>query len=75
MLVGPKLFDHELYSGEEIEEAKHAFLDVLKRFDGLFDKGTYLISASEPTCIDIMFYNEISTLLLLIRLQAKTFKQ
>ena len=74
MLVGPKLFDHELYSGEEIEEAKHAFLDVLTRFDGLFDKGTYLISAVEPTAIDIVYYNEVSTILLLTRIGDKTFK-
>jgi len=51
-----------------------AFLEVLTRLNALFDKGNFLISAVEPTVIDIMFYNEVSTILLLTRLGDKNFK-
>ena len=73
MLIGPKLFDHKLYSGEYIEETKQKFLEVLTLVDGLFDKSNFLISV-EPTVVDIMFYNEISIILLLTRIGDKTFK-
>lgn len=47
---------------------------MLTRLDGLFEKGNFLISAVEPTVVDIMFYNEVSTILLLTRIGDKTFK-
>jgi len=68
VMIGPKLFGHEYYSGEEVEAAKLAFLEVLKRLEGLMDKGQYLISSVEPTVVDIIYYNEVSTALLLTRI-------
>mmetsp|Transcript_24190 Transcript_24190/g.32424 ORF Transcript_24190/g.32424 Transcript_24190/m.32424 type:complete len:103 (-) Transcript_24190:443-751(-) len=68
VMIGPKLFGHELYSGEELEATKLAYLDVLSRVDGLLEKGNYLISSVEPTVVDIIFYNEVSIALLLTRL-------
>jgi len=73
VIVGPKAFGHELYPGDEVEAAKLSFLnDILKRVELLFDNRDYLITAIEPTVIDIIFYHEISTALMLTRI--KNFK-
>jgi len=64
--VGPKAFDHENYTGEEIEAAKSAlFEDILPRVNIMLSKQKFLISSNEPTVVDIIFYNEISTAIML----------
>jgi len=74
-MVGPKLFGHDLCSGEELESAKLAFLDVLTRVEGIMNNGNYLISKVEPTVVDIIFYNEVSIALLLTRFGDSQFKK
>ena len=70
VIVGPKAFGHELYSGDEVEAAKLAFLnDILKQVEQMFDSRQYLILAFEPTVVDIIFCHEISTALMLTRIK------
>lgn len=70
VIVGPKAFGHEEYSGDEIEAAKSAFCkDILGRIEGMLNNQMFLISAQEPTAVDIIFYNEISTALMLTRIK------
>ena len=74
VVVGPKAFGHELYSGEEVEAAKKAFMtEILDRVNTMLKSSQYLVTAMEPTVVDIMFYNEISTALMLTRI--KGFKR
>ena len=70
VIVAPKAFGQEEFSGEEIEAAKSVLFDnILKRVDGMLGTQKFLIMSNEPTVIDIIFYNEISTALLLTRVK------
>ena len=72
--MGPKAFGHEDYTGEEIEAAKSAlFEDILPRINSMLATQKFLISSNEPIVVDIIFYNEISTALMLTRV--KGFKR
>ena len=69
-MVGPKAFGHDFYSGEEVENAKAAFLDqTVTQINKMLEKRQFLIANNEPTVIDIIFYSEISTALYLLRLK------
>lgn len=66
VIVGPKILGHEEYTGEEIEAAKNElFGDILKRVNSMLQDRQFLIAKNEPTVVDIIFFNEISTALLL----------
>lgn len=70
VIVGPKAFGHEEYEGDEIEAAKSAFCkDILGRIEAMLNNQMFLIAAQEPTAVDIIFYNEISTALMLTRIK------
>lgn len=74
MLIGPKAFGQGDFNGDQIEAAKNAFFgDVLSRVNSMLEGRQFLISKSEPTVIDIIFYNEISSGLALIKI--KGFKR
>jgi len=75
VIVGPKAFGQGDFTGEEVEAAKAAFFgDILKRFDQMLEGGgQFLISSTEATVVDIVFYNEISNGLMLMRV--KGFKR
>ena len=62
VLIGPKAFGQGDFNGDQIEAAKNAFFgDVLNRVNSMLEGRQFLISKSEPTVIDIIFYNEISS--------------
>ena len=72
--VGPKAFGVEDFTGEEVEAAKNAFFqDILKRINEMLSTQKFLISSNEVTVVDIIFYNELSTALMLTRV--KGFKR
>ena len=74
MIVGPKAFGHPGFTGEQVEAAKQAFFsDILHRVNDMLENRQFLISSSEPTVVDIVFYNEISSGLMLTRI--KGFKR
>ena len=75
VLVGPQAFGVNQFTGEEVENAKTSFLeDVLQRLNTLLEgKRQFLISANEATAVDILYYNELSIALFLLRL--KGFKK
>ena len=74
VIVGPKAFGHSEFTGEQVEAAKQAFFsDILHRVNAMLENRQFLISASEPTVVDIVFYNEISSGLMLTRI--KGFKR
>ena len=74
VLIGPKAFCHDIYSGEDVEAAKEAFLgDICKRVEKMLENRQFLIANNEPTVIDIIFYNEMSTSLMIMRI--KGFKR
>ena len=74
MTIGPKAFGHELYSGEEVESAKNDFFDnVCHQVESMLEKRKFLIANNEVTVIDIIFYNEIATAMLIMRI--KGFKR
>ena len=67
-LVGPKAFGFEEPTGEEIEAAKEEFFDdILVRINDQLANRQFMIAKNEPTVVDIIFYNELSTALLLTR--------
>lgn len=71
VMIGPKAFGLTPFSGEEIEEAKTAlFQDILARVDAMLDKKAYLCTMNEPTAVDVMFYSEISTAIMLTNIKA-----
>jgi len=66
ILVGPKAFGEPLYSREQIEEGKKEFFEViLKQLDAMLKDKEYLCTSVEFSAVDIAFYNEISTVMLL----------
>jgi len=70
ILVSPKAFGTEIASGDEVEAAKDAFLnEICKHVENMLDGRSFLISAHEPTVIDIIFYSEMSTVILLMRIK------
>lgn len=73
--MGPKAFGHADFTGDEVEAAKAAFFDdILKRVNMMLESGgDFLIARNEPTVVDIVFYNEISSGLMLTRV--KGFKR
>lgn len=74
VLIGPKAFGQGDFNGDQIEAAKNAFFgDVLSRVNSMLEGRQFLISKSEPTVIDIIFYNEISSGLALTKI--KGFKR
>ena len=75
VMLGPKVFGHGQYSGEEVEAAKTAFYDdILRRINKMLaGQQRYLIARNEPTAVDIIFYNEVSTALMMSRI--KGFKR
>ena len=74
VLIGPKAFCHDIYSGEDVEAAKEAFIgDICKRVEKMLENRQFLIANNEPTVIDIIFYNEMSTSLMIMRI--KGFKR
>jgi len=75
VIVGPKAFGHGDYTGDEVEAAKSVFFgDILKRVNTMLEGGgDFLIMRNEPTVVDIVFYNEISSGLMLTRV--KGFKR
>ena len=70
-MLGPKVFGHSQYSGEEVEAAKTAFYDdILRRMNKMLaGQQRYLIARNEPTAVDIIFYNEVSTALMMSRIR------
>ena len=75
VVVGPKMFDQEHCSGEELEATKAAVLNTIcKRMEQMFsEEVNFLISANEPTVVDIVYYNDIVTALFLMKI--KGFKR
>ena len=74
VIVGPKAFGQPDFTGDEVESAKNAFFgDILNRVNGMLENRQFLISKSEPTVVDIIYYNEISSGLALTKI--KGFKR
>ena len=66
MLIGPKAFGEPHRSAEEIDEAKTYFNEtILKQLDEMLASKTFFCSAQDFTVVDIVFYNEILTVLVL----------
>ena len=64
------MFGEEYAAGEEMEAAKDAFLkEICKHVENLLENRQCLISANEPTIIDIAWYNEMITVILLMRIK------
>ena len=69
VLIAPKAFGHPDASGEETEAAKAAFYeDVLVRVNSMLDKRSYLVLGNEATAVDIIYFNEISTVIFLLNM-------
>ena len=74
VIVGPKAFGQKDFTGDEVEAAKAAFFgDILNRVNSMLENRQFLIAKNEPTVVDIVFYNEISSGLMLTRI--KGFKR
>ena len=74
VLIGPKAFGQGDFDGDQIEAAKNAFFgDVLHKVNAMLEGRQFLISKSEPTVVDIIYYNEISSGLALTKI--KGFKR
>ena len=80
VLVGPKTLNSE-FTAEEVDQAKQDFFHiVLKQLNGMLESAKptgnkFLCTPLEMTAVDIVFYNEISTVLILskIKLRKKEF--
>ena len=80
-MVGPKAFGNTQFSAEDVDSAKTDFFQVvLKQLNCMLDSAKpqgnkFLCTPLELTAVDIVFYNEISTVLILskIKLHKKEF--
>ena len=63
MLVGPKAFGEPEHNPIEVEEARAFFSDVLKLTDGMLKGKQFFCTGTDFTIVDIVVYNEISTVL------------
>ena len=68
--VSPRAFGAEHFSGDEVEAAKSDFLNqICKHVENMLENRQCLIAVNEPTVIDMIFYNEITLVLLLLRIK------
>ena len=80
-MIAPKAFGDTSFSAEEIDKAKTDFFKVvLKQLNVMLESAKpqgnkFLCTPLELTAVDIVFYNEISTVLILskIKLHKKEF--
>ena len=68
--VSPTSFGAEHFSGDEVEAAKSDFLNkICKHVENMLENRQCLIAVNEPTIIDMIFYNEMTLVLLLLRIK------